>query len=167
MIFTLLRNTHTYWAMLAAALVLTNCATATQRDAARADIAELRTAEAKAQSQLRELSERYRAAEHKLLADISTTRKDADEKVSAARATAADLRSRMRDIANRPTAGGLVPPPGGLAAFATPAGGADGPVVLGTLGEADVSEAERADVIRLELLACYANYDAARNALGD
>lgn len=119
------------------------------------------------QAQLRELGEQYRVTEQKLLADITTTRKETDEKVSAARATAADLRNRLRDIAARPVAGGLMPPPGGLAAFAAPALGGDEAVVLGTLGEADVSEAERAEVIRLDLLACYAAYDAAREAQKD
>lgn len=37
----------------------------------------------------------------------------------------------------------------------------DGPVVLGSLGVEDVEEAERADKLRVGLLACYAQYDAA------
>lgn len=37
----------------------------------------------------------------------------------------------------------------------------DGPLVLGSLGVEDVEEAERADKLRVGLLACYAQYDAA------
>ena len=108
------------------------------------------------------LSEGFRAAEQALQAQINTTRKDANEKIAAARATADDLRSRLRKLTKTPYS--LVPPPSGLAGDSAAAGIGDGSVVLGTLGEEDVSEAERAEVIRLELLACYASYDAARAA---
>jgi len=44
-------------------------------------------------------------------------------------------------------------------------GGSDGPELLGTLGEADVGEANRGDTIRLHLAACYAKYGEVRKAL--
>lgn len=43
--------------------------------------------------------------------------------------------------------------------------GGDGPDLLGSLGSADVEEANRADTIRLHLKGCYADYNRAKEAL--
>lgn len=117
---------------------------------------------AAAESERLALSEQYRAAEQSLQATINQTRKDADAKITTARATADGLRERLRKYTT--TSYGLMPPAGGLAGTGQAPGINHSTVVLGTLGAEDVSEAERAEVIRLDLLACYASYDAARAA---
>lgn len=113
-----------------------------------------------AQSELLALGEKYRTAEQNLQTVINQTRKDTDAKVTTARAAADDLRERLRKYAAAP-APNPVPPPTGLAGTDQAPGISDQHVVLGALGAEDVSEAERAEVIRLHLLACYASYDAA------
>lgn len=109
-----------------------------------------------------EQAEKARQKEQALQAQIDINRKDANAKITAARATADDLRSRLRKPTKTPYS--RAPAPSGLAGDSAAAGISHGAVVLGTLGEEDVSEAERAEVIRVELLACYASYDAARAA---
>lgn len=166
MIFTLLRNTHTYWAMLAAALVLTNCATATQRDSARRDLAELRTATAQAEA-LRSETARIAEASHRASERANTealqavTMKATHEK----NRIAADLRVALDGLRNRPerpaSSGGAVPE-----------GASDGVGCTGAgLARPDaeflVGYAADAAGLQSALAACQSAYSAAAALTGD
>lgn len=154
----LLRSSHTYWAALAAALVMANCATSLQRDGARRDLAELRTATAQAEAmrsetaRIAEASHRARERAHTEAIQTATQKAHHEN-----RRLAAELQRTLDSLHDRPDrpAGGAVPPPA-----------ADGLACTGAQlyrpdAEFLVRESTRADQLRAELATCHEAYDAA------
>lgn len=112
---------------------------------------------------LAQLGEQYRAQEADLNALAETNRRLTDESIASARAAAAGIRERLRNAAPLPqvSLAGDVP---GATRLAAPA--SYGPDTLGAqLREQAgplVDEAERADVLRAQLMQCRTLYEAAR-----
>lgn len=156
----LLSSPHAWWAALAAALALTNCATGHQRDTARQQLAQARSAHAQAEATRAEtarLAEAgHRARERAHAATLQATNQKAHDEKNR---LALDLRRALNSLRHRPerpaTAGGDVPE-----------SAADGMACTGDQlyrpdGEFLAREATRADQLRIDLSACQAAYDAA------
>ena len=108
---------------------------------------------------------RARETEQQLTAQAEKAEHEKQTQIAAVSARADDLRKRLRNAeANAATArlvSAATKSPG-----APEATGVDNwPVIFGPLGEQLVSEAERADRIRLQLASCEASYERARVAL--
>lgn len=127
----------------------------------RADWADERanaaTALAFATTQAREKEQALTAAAHQ-----SEEIKNAEIATLAARA--ADLRRRLRNAEASAATARLVSGAGAASAAGQVAGERDRPELSGSLGYDVVSEAERADTIRLQLAACTRQYEDARQA---
>jgi len=128
----------------------------------RADWADERanaaTALAFATAQAREKEQALAAAAHQ-----SEEIKNAEIATLAARA--ADLRRRLRNAEASAATARLLPGAAAASAAGQVARERDQPELFGSLGYDVVSEAERADTIRLQLAACERQYEAARAAL--
>lgn len=118
-----------------------------------------------ASDKLREETDRNRKTEQGLADSAATVRKEANEKVDAATARADGLLQRVRLAEARAKSLAQVPSTSATASDGQAASGDDEPELLGTFGEEDVLEARRAETIRLQLVACYRQYDQARDAL--
>jgi hypothetical protein len=108
--------------------------------------------------------DKARAAEYELQTRVTEQQRITNEKVSALTDAANALKLRLakaRTIAAYPASPSSAPAP---AADAAVASGGDQPVLSPTVGGL-VDEARRAELIRLNLLNCYDQYDAAREAL--
>lgn len=107
-----------------------------------------------------------RLIEQNLVASAAETRKETSEQTAAIADRRAALVRRVRHGEGGQSSGHLRLSSGSTA---TSLGGAafrsEEPVVPGPLGEADVEEAARADLIRAHYLACEAQYERARTAL--
>ena len=165
------------WVALVAALSATSCKLKVDKDGLSIEIEKARTAMAvmeadfaaarvQAAERFAEVVDEYRAKERALQAQAEAIRRESDAQVAVARRSADALRERLRVAARVDT-------PDTAAGSARPAQAArPEPFAPGTVGallrdEAPdaarllVDEAERADAIRIDLLACYARYDAA------
>lgn len=168
------------WIALAAALAATSCKLKWDKDGLSIEIEKTRTElatktaqyegeRADAADKLAELTAQYRDREQALLAAAQAREGERDAKIADAVAVADDLRRRLRAAtAATKTAPTNVPAPAPAPepkAFAAGTVGAflrdHAPDFAGGL----VDEAQRAEVIRQELLKCYADYDDARQQL--
>lgn len=131
-----------------------------QTDAAEAR-ADVEGARAVAASELATAHSKARELERKLSHDATIQRKATDAEITNFSRRADALRGRLRDYAATADA------PGATAATCDQptARGDNLAVVPARIGEQDVAEAQRADTIRLELIACYGAYDRARETL--
>lgn len=120
-----------------------------QRDSERA----LASAEAKA-----------RSAEAKLTQGAAETRKNTHEKTRTVDARSRDLLEWVRR-AEEAKRNLELPATSATAGLGSTPTGNPGTQLLGSLGTADVEEARRADIIRLHLESCYANYARAEETL--
>ena len=104
-----------------------------------------------------------RRTEQELQQAAHQTRKEKDDAIATLTAHRDALLKRLRDAQH--AAGTRLPGTAATASTGQAALGDGGSWLPAPLGEQDVDEAHRADVIRLALLACYRQYDAARQAL--
>ena len=121
---------------------------------------------AMAQAQAREIMA-AREREQALQMAANQARKDRDAQVAAARRTAADLRERLRVATEARASDGTSDSDTGGAAFAP---GSLGAILSESAPDAVrrlIDEAERADVIRMELIQMYRLHEDARAALMD
>ena len=115
----------------------------------------------KAQEQLALAIQNNRQAEQHLQAVADEERAKADEQINVVSRRADSLAIRVRNAEAAAATARLVSRTNQAACTGQAAGGGDGAELLGSLGSADVLEAQRADKIRIALGACYAQYDAA------
>lgn len=119
---------------------------------------------AEASEQRAKDQETARKREQQLQAAADKLRSQKDAEIKTLRADVQSLRGRLRDLPERPNtssaAGGSTTPAAGDRE-ASP--GYVGQVLYRDTGEHLVSEAERADTIRLELIRCYGLWDQARS----
>lgn len=116
----------------------------------------------KAQEQLALAVQNNRQAEQHLQAVADDERAKANEQINAVSRRADSLAVRVRNAEAAAATARLVSTSTQTACAGQAATGDSGAELLGSLGSADVLEAERADKIRIALGACYATYDAAR-----
>lgn len=108
--------------------------------------------------------EANRTTELDLMGYVANTRKDVTNEVTITTNERDALLKRVRNAEAKARAATVSQV--GPATCAREAPPSDlGTEVLATLGEEDVEEANRADTIRVHLIACYKQYDAAREAL--
>jgi Na+-transporting methylmalonyl-CoA/oxaloacetate decarboxylase gamma subunit len=104
---------------------------------------------------------RVRDLESSLATTAATIRRETNEELTTLASQRDSLANRVRLAEARARV-----PSSPAGATDVPAGPVDPqPLVLGSLGTADVDEAYRADTIRLELMACYAQYERVEAAL--
>ena len=106
-----------------------------------------------------------RSAEAGLQAGAAEIRKETNDQVRSLAAHRDALVRRLRVAESNLATARLVSETTAAARAGQAAGGGGRPELPASIGEADVAEAERADVIRLHLAACYAQYDRAQEAL--
>jgi len=109
--------------------------------------------------------ESVRKTEQDLGLSSAVTRKETNE---AIRNLTAQRDSLLRRLLNAEANGATSSPMPKASAAASTGGatqGSDGTQLPGTIGSEDVEEALRADTIRLQLAACYRQYNKAREAL--
>lgn len=125
---------------------------------------EFANAYAQASESYAQLEAQFRATEQRLQAQAAQARRERDAQVAAARLAADSLRDRLRVYTDAPIAAGDYSLTASAAAARPFAPGSVGALIRdqasGTAGRL-IDEAERADTIRLELMRCYAVYDAA------
>ena len=103
-----------------------------------------------------------RKAEQELVAKTAAIRKETNEKINTLNAQRDVLLSRVLHAEANAATALLLPRPSETAGDGETATGDNQPELLGKLGEADVHEAMRADIVREHLLACYRQYDSVR-----
>lgn len=113
---------------------------------------------------LQKAEKRARDTEQSMQASAEQTRKDANHAVSVAGNERNDLLKRLRVAESKLKSVQLSESPAASSNGASLKRDA-GAELPATLGEADVEEAYRADVLRIELQSCYKQYDDAREAL--
>lgn len=125
----------------------------------------LSSEQAKAAKALAMTEKAHRAVEQSLQDTAAQTRKEANHAVSVAVTERDSLLKRLRDAEAKLAQHRRV-------SEASPASIAGsgikrdaGTELPATLGEEDVEEAYRADILRIELLSCYEHYERARQAL--
>jgi hypothetical protein len=106
-----------------------------------------------------------RSAEAGLQAGAAGIRKETNDQVHSLAAHRDALVRRLRVAESNLATARLVSETTAAARAGQAAGGGGRPELPASIGEEDVAEAERADVIRLHLAACYAQYDRAQEAL--
>ncbi len=168
------------WAALVAALAATSCkltidlgSVKLELEKAKVAMAEqeaaYESARANAAETLAAAQARARQAEQDTIKVAATIREESNAQILAANAVADSLRERVRNARaeafTRTYSAAVMPRSTTVAAAPETPVVSDEPVVLGTIGEQDVDEAERAETIRVELLGCYRQYDEARSRL--
>ena len=121
--------------------------------------------EASQQAALAQATAKARDTERALVAQVETIQEESNAQITALARQRDDLRQRLRAAATAAvTARSLSGPASVAAAAETPAGG-DRAEFSGPAGYDLVSEAYRADQVRLQLATCERQYEAAREAL--
>ena len=106
-----------------------------------------------------------RETEQQLTAQAEKAEHEKQTQIAAVSARADDLRRRLRNAEASAATARLVSKASAVASTSEVAGVDHFPVLFGPLGEQLVSEAERADRVRLQLASCEAQYERARGAL--
>ncbi len=106
-----------------------------------------------------------RDTEQALVAKVETIQEESNAQITALATQRDDLRQRLRAAATAAVTARSLSDPASVAAIAAPAAGSDRPEFSGQAGFDLVSEAYRADQIRLQLATCQRQYEAAREAL--
>lgn len=157
------------YAALIAMLAATSCKFKWDKDGLALEVEKHKVAaaqlEASQQAALAQATAKARDTEQALVAKVETIQEESHAQLTALARQRDDLRQRLRhEQANAATAR-LVSSTATVAATAEAATGSDRPEFSYELGDRLISEAERGDKIRISLLACYKQYDAAREAL--
>ena len=106
-----------------------------------------------------------RETEQQLTAQAEKADHEKQTQLAAVSARADDLRKRLRIAEASAATARLMSATGAIARAPEVAGVDHFPVLFGPLGEQLVSEAQRAETIRLQLASCEASYERARGAL--
>lgn len=121
--------------------------------------------EAQQQAALAQATAKARDTEQALVAKVETIQEESNAQITALARQRDDLRQRLRAAATATRAADSVPASAITAATAQATAGGDSAELSGPAGFDLVSEAYRADQVRLQLASCEAQYDAARSAL--
>lgn len=121
--------------------------------------------EASQQAALAQATAKARDTEQALVAKVETIQEESNAQLTALARQRDDLRQRLRAAATAAVTARSLSGPASVAAIAATAAGSDRPEFSDELGSRLISEAERGEKIRISLLACYKQYDAARDAL--
>lgn len=147
------------------ATVLSKDRTIALKNATIAQMGEAHAKEREAQAVvLAQAQDRARKADQTIAAAVADERKKADETQAALARQRDDFARRLREYTAHSTRTDL-PRTTAPAQAADAATGPDRTIVPRTTGDDLVDEAYRADLIRVELQACYASYEAARSAI--
>ena len=157
------------YAALVAMLAATSCKFKWDKDGLALEVEKHKVAaaqlEAQQQAALAQATAKARDTEQALVAKVETIQEESNAQITALARQRDDLRQRLRAAATATvTARSLSGPASVAAAAETPAGG-DRAEFSGPAGYDLVSEAYRADTIRLQLATCERQYEAARDAL--
>jgi len=121
--------------------------------------------EASQQAALAQATAKARDTEQALVAKVETIQEESNAQITALARQRDDLRQRLRAAATAAVTARSLSGPSNVAAIAAPTAGSDRPELSGPAGYDLVSEAYRADTIRLQLATCERQYEAAREAL--
>ena len=153
------------YAALVAMLAATSCKFKWDKDGLALEVEKHKVAaaqlEAQQQAALAQATAKARDTEQALVAQTEQIQEATHAQITALAAQRDDLRRRLRAAATATRAADSVPATITAATAQAPAGG-DGAELSGSAGFDLVSEAYRADTIRLQLDACERQYDAAR-----
>lgn len=157
------------YAALIAMLAATSCKFKWDKDGLALEVEKHKVAaaqlEASQQAALAQATAKARDTERALVAQVETIQEESHAQLTALAAQRDALRQRLRhEQANAATAR-LLSRPASVATAAKAAAGSDRPELSGQAGFDAVSEAYRADQVRLALNACIKQYDAALDAL--
>ena len=157
------------YAALIAMLAATSCKFKWDKDGLALEVEKHKVAaaqlEASQQAALAQATAKARDAEQALVAKVETIQEESNAQITALAAQRDDLRQRLRAAATAAVTARSLSGPASLAAVAEAPAGSDRPELSGQAGFDLVSEAYRADQVRLALNACINQYDAARDAL--
>ena len=121
--------------------------------------------EASQQAALAQATAKARDTEQALVAKVETIQEESNAQITALARQRDDLRQRLRAAATAAVTARSLSGPAVTTAVAETAAGSDRPELSGSAGFDLVSEAYRADQVRLALNACIKQYEAAREAL--
>lgn len=156
------------YAALIAMLAATSCKFKLDKDGLSLEVEKHKVAaaqlEARQQAALAVATAQARETEQALAAKVEEIQETSHAQITALARQRDDLRQRLRAAATATRSPG-VPTTAITAAFAEAAAGGDGTELSGQAGIDLVSEAYRADTIRLQLATCERQYEAAREAL--
>lgn len=157
------------YAALIAMLAATSCKFKLDKDGLSLEVEKHKVAaaqlEAQQQAALAQATAKARDTEQALVAKVETIQEESHAQITALAAQRDDLRKRLRAAATAARAADSVPTSAAVATTAQATAGSDSPELSGQAGYDLVSEAYRADVIRLQLATCERQYEAAREAL--
>lgn len=157
------------YAALIAMLAATSCKFKWDKDGLALEVEKHKVAAAQLaasqQAALAQATAKARDTEQALVAKVETIKEEKNAQLTALAAQRDALRQRLRhEQANAATAR-LVSGTASVATAAEADAGSDRPELSGPAGYDLVSEAYRADQIRLQLATCERQYEAARDAL--
>ena len=157
------------YAALIAMLAATSCKFKWDKDGLALEVEKHKVAaaqlEASQQAALAQATAKARDTEQALVAKVETIQEESNAQITALARQRDDLRQRLRAAATAAVTARSLSGPASVAAAAEAAAGSDRPELSGPAGFDAVSEAYRADQVRLALNACINQYDAARDAL--
>lgn len=156
------------YAALIAMLAATSCKFKLDKDGLALEVEKHKVAaaqlEAQQQAALAQATAKARDTEQALVAKVETIQEESNAQLTALAAQRDALRQRLRREQTNATAR-LVSSAASVATAAEAAAGSDRPELSGQAGYDLVSEAYRADQVRLQLATCERQYEAAREAL--
>lgn len=157
------------YAALIAMLAATSCKFKLDKDGLTLEVEKHKVAaaqlEAQQQAALAQATAKARDTEQALVARVETIQEESNAQITALAAQRDDLRRRLRAAATATVTARSLSGPASVAAIAKTPAGSDRPEFFGQAGYDLVSEAYRADTIRLQLATCERQYEAAREAL--
>ena len=157
------------YAALIAMLAATSCKFKWDKDGLALEVEKHKVAaaklEASQQAALAQATTQARDTEQALVAKVETIQEESNAQITALARQRDDLRQRLRATATAAVTARSLSGPASLAAVAAPAAGGDRPELSGSAGYDLVSEAYRADQVRLQLATCERQYEAAREAM--
>ena len=157
------------YAALIAMLAATSCKFKLDKDGLTLEVEKHKVAaaqlEASQQAALAQATAKARDTEQALVAKVETIQEESHAQLTALAAQRDDLRQRLRAAATAAVTARSLSGPASLAAAAEAAAGSDRAELSYELGDRLISEAYRADQIRLQLATCERQYEAAREAL--
>ena len=157
------------YAALIAMLAATSCKFKWDKDGLALEVEKHKVAaaqlEAQQQAALAQATAKARDTEQALVAKVETIQEESHAQITALSRQRDDLRRRLRAAATATRSADSVPASAITAATAQAAAGGDSAELSGSAGFDLVSEAYRADQIRLQLATCERQYEAAREAL--
>ena len=157
------------YAALVAILAATSCKFKWDKDGLALEVEKHKVAaaqlEAQQQAALAQANAKARDTERALVAQVETIQEESNAQITAIARQRDDLRQRLRAAATATVTARSLSGPASVATIAAPAAGSDRAEFSGSLGFDLVSEAYRADQIRIQLATCERQYEAAREAL--